>query len=119
MDAPWFDPNTFGAWFGAIVGGGGGTLCGLWGALCGFLCPRGKGRKVILGGMFVFVVLGLILGGVGLYAFFSGQPYGIWYPFLLTGFVLAVVNGVLIPVIRKNYEQAENRRIAAESIRVG
>ncbi|QDT43851.1 hypothetical protein Pan241w_39550 [Gimesia alba] len=119
MDAPWFDPNTFGAWFGMIVGGGGGTLCGLLGALCGILSPRGKGRKFILGGMFVFAIIGLFLFATGLFALLSGQPYGIWYPFLMSGFVFATVNGALIPVIRKNYEQAENRRIAAKSIRVG
>lgn len=119
MDAPWFDPVTFGAWFGAIVGGGGGALCGIWGALCGILSPRGKGRKVILGGMFMFVIIGLILSGVGLFALLSGQPYGIWYPILMAGLMFAIIPGVLIPVIRKNYQEAENRRIAAESIRVG
>ncbi|QDT90300.1 hypothetical protein [Gimesia algae] len=119
MDAPWFDPVTFGAWFGAIVGGGGGALCGIWGALFGILSPRGKGRKVILGGMFLFAIIGLLLIATGLFALLKGQPYGIWYPFLMAGFVFAIVNGALIPVIRKNYQQAENRRIAAESIRVG
>lgn len=119
MDEPWFDPATFGTWFGVIVGGGVGTLCGVWGTLCGILLPRGKGRKLILGGIIMFGVLGLSLCAFGLIAIFSGQPYGICYPVLLTGVVLAVISGVLFPRIRKNYEQAENRRIAAESIRLG
>ena len=32
---PWFDPNTFGAYYGAIMGGGGGTLGGVLGGLGG------------------------------------------------------------------------------------
>ncbi|MFK7777850.1 MAG: hypothetical protein QM501_06965 [Gimesia sp.] len=119
MDTVWFDPNTFGAWFGTIVGGGGGTLCGLLGALCGVLSPRGKGRKIILGGMGVFVAIGLIFVVTGIVALLTGQPYAIWYPFVISGIVFSVVNGVLIPVVRKNYEVAENRKIAADSIRVG
>ena len=72
-----------------------------------------------LGGMFMFVIIGLILSGIGLFALISGQPYGIWYPILMVGLMFSIIPGALIPVIRKNYQQAENRRIAAESIRVG
>lgn len=33
MAEPWFDPNTFGAYFGGIGGGVGGTLLGVLGGL--------------------------------------------------------------------------------------
>jgi hypothetical protein len=117
MNEAWFDPNTFGAWFGAIVGGGGGTLGGLLGAAAGCLAPRGKGRAAILGGMTLFVVLGVAFLAFGLVALLAGQPYGIWYPPLLCGLIFSIVVGGLIPVVRLRYRQAENRRIDAQSIR--
>jgi hypothetical protein len=120
MAEPWFsDPNMFGAWFGSIVGGVGGTLAGLLGAAAGTLAPRGKGRAWVLGGMTVFAGLGVLLLGVGLVALFSGQPYGIWYPFTLCGAIFAGVCGSLVPVVRRVYDQAEERRMNAEALRHG
>ena len=118
MDTAWFDPNTFGAWFGAIVGGGGGTLGGLLGALCGVWSPQGKGRRFILGAMIFFIAIGVLFAVTGIVALLTGQPYAIWYPLLLTGIIFSVVVGSLFPVVRKNYKDAENRKIAAKSIRV-
>ena len=57
--------------------------------------------------------------GVGLYALATGQPYHVWYPFALMGFILAVVLGSLLPVVRRRYAQAEQRRIDAEALRRG
>jgi hypothetical protein len=54
---------------------------------------------------------------VGGYALLSGQPYGIWYPMLLCGAIFTVVMGSLFPVVRHRYQEAEMRRITAESIR--
>ncbi len=117
MSEPWCDPNTFGMMYGVIGGGLGGTLGGLLGAAAGFLAPRGRGRGLILGGMAFFVAIGVIQAVLGLFALTSGQPYGIWYPMLLCGFIMAVVIGCLIPVVRARYAQAEHRRIEAEAIR--
>lgn len=120
MSEPWFsDPNTFGAWFGAIAGGGGGSLAGVLGALAGYLAPRGKGRQWILAGMWGFVVLGLILLGVGIVAVSTGQPYAIWYPFVLCGAIFTVVVSCNIPVVRGVYRRAEERKLEAEAIRRG
>lgn len=118
MDTAWFDPNTFGAWFGVIVGGGGGTLGGLLGGLSGVLSPQGKGRRFILGAMLIYIVLGVLLAATGIVALFTGQPYAIWYPFLLTGIIFSVVVGAVFPIVRNNYKAAENRKIAAKSMRV-
>ena len=107
---PWFDdPNRFGALFGAIVGGGGGTLAGLLGALTGWLAPKGKAKPLIVGGFIFFIAIGVILLFVGIWALASGQPYGIWYPFLLCGIIFTVVCGALLPVILKRYSEAEKR----------
>ncbi len=117
MATPWFDPNTFGAWFGAIGGGVGGSLCGLLGAAAGTLAPRGKGRPWILGSMAAMIGLGVLSLGFGIVALVKGQPYGIWYPAVLSGLVVTIVMGSLLPVVRWRYAEAEARRMEAESLR--
>jgi hypothetical protein len=117
MAEPWFDPNTFGAYAGAILGGGGGTLAGLWGALAGALAPKGKAKTLVIGLGLALAGGGAILLGVGLYALLVGQPYAIWYPLTLAGGVIAIVCAALVPVIRKRYAEAEARQLAAEQFR--
>jgi MFS family permease len=118
MSAPWFeDVNTFGAYAGAILGGGGGTLAGLWGALAGTLAPKGKAKAFVLGLGIAIAAGGAILAGIGLYAVIVGQPYGIWYPLLLAGTILMIVCGGLVPGVRKRYAEAEARRLTAEQFR--
>lgn len=117
MATPWFDPNQFGALFGAIGGGVGGTLGGLLGAAAGMLAPKGKGRTLVLGGMFALIGVGLASLGFGVAALAMGQPYGIWYPPTLLGLIFAIVPGSLIPVVRTRYGEAESRRIEAEGLR--
>jgi hypothetical protein len=119
MATPWFDENVFGAWFGAIAGGGGGMLAGLIGAAAGVLAPRGKGRALVLGGMAALVVLGLAFLALGLVALAAGQPFGIWFGPVLVGVVFTVVCGSLIPVVRGAYARAEERRLQAEALRHG
>jgi MFS family permease len=118
MSEPWFsDPNQFGAWFGSIVGGVGGSLLGVLGAAAGTLAPRGKGRRAILGLMSLAAGLGGVMALVGVYALISGQPYAIWYPFLLCGIIFAGVTGPLVVVVRRAYDLAEQRKLDAEAIR--
>jgi hypothetical protein len=117
MSEPWFNEVWFGALYGAVVGGGGGTIIGLWGALVGSLAPQGKGRTPILAAAALFIVLGLASLGFGVAALVSGQPYAIVYPPLLCGLVITGVVGSLIPVVRKRYAEAEARRLEAEGFR--
>src|SRR5665213_699553 len=98
MSEPWFDENTFGALFGTIAGGGGGTLMGLWGGLAGTLAPQGRGKSAVLGIAWVFVGLGVVLACGGLYALVAGQPFHIWCWPCQVGFLAAVLVGCLIPV---------------------
>jgi hypothetical protein len=118
MAEPWFDPNTFGAWFGSIVGGGMGTLCGLLGAAAGTLAPLGRGKAVILGVWYVFLAIGAGLLILGVVAWLMGQPYGIWYGPVLSGAIITVSMGSLLPMVKQRYRQAEQRRIDAEGVRV-
>src|SRR5688572_14343101 len=113
MAEPWFDENTFGALFGAIAGGGLGTLGGLWGALSGTLAPQGRGRAFVLGFGWLLAGLGVLLLGFGLYALVDGQPFHIWFWPCQVGLVVIVVVGGLIPVVRQRYAEAEARRMQA------
>lgn len=117
MAEPWFEPNTFGALFGTIVGGGGGTLVGVWGGLAGSLAQQGRGRAFVLGAAWVFVGLGALLCAAGLYALLAGQPFHIWFWPCQVGLLLAVLVGCLIPVVRHRYAEAEARRLQAEQFR--
>ena len=117
MMQPWFDPIRFGALYGGIGGGLLGALGGVFGAVAGALAPRGKGRSFVLGAFTVMTVIGVCHLLLGLYALWAGQPYGIWYPLVLIGFILTVVMGALRPVVRKRYDEAESRKMEAAAFR--
>jgi hypothetical protein len=110
MSEPWFNPNLY-AWIpGTLLGVLGGTL----GGLAGFLAPKGRGRGLVLGGMIATLVYSAAMALLGLVAYLAGQPWGIWYGFGLAGVIGLVVIGVNYPVIRKRYQEAEERRIKAQ-----
>ena len=117
MAEPWFDPIRFGVYYGVIVGGGGGSIIGIFGGVIGYCASRGVGRRWILGFMQTVVALGVAQLAFGAYAWFAGQPYAIWYPPLMSGVVFTMVMGPLIPVIKARYREAEERRIEAGALR--
>jgi hypothetical protein len=113
----WFDEQTagvIGGAFGVIFGAGFG---GIGGGVGGPLAAQGKAKGLVLGMFAVGIACGVILLGIGATALVLGQPYHVWYPFGLTGFVLTVVMGGLFPVVRLRYRQAEERKLDAESLR--
>lgn len=117
MAEPWFDPQTFGAWFGAIAGGGLGALCGTLGAAAGVFAPRGVAKRFVLGAWYVMLAIGLLLLLAGAYAIVGGQPWVIWYGPVLSGVIVLIVMGGLLPVIRMRYREAEHRKIDAHGLR--
>ncbi|MFO0808309.1 MAG: hypothetical protein U0746_06775 [Gemmataceae bacterium] len=117
MAEPWFDPNMFGAVFGSVVGGGGGTLGGLWGAAAGTCAQRGIGRAWIIGSGWAIALMGAAIAGFGVFAFVSGQPFHIWFWPVQTGGLIAILMGLLVPIVRKRFDEAEQRRMAAEQLR--
>ncbi len=114
---PWFDPQSFGTYFGALGGAAVGLLGGFFGGVGAWAAQRGKWRGLMLGGMAVvggLCALSLIAGlaGLGL-----GQPYGVWYPLTLIGGLGAGCFLGLRPVMRKRYAEAESRRMEAQALR--
>ena len=76
-----------------VPGGGGGRAAGrLWGSalgvLGGLLVPKGKGRGLVFGLLWAGVVAGVAAGTAGLVGLLSGQPYAVWCPLVLCGFLL-------------------------------
>lgn len=104
--------NRTGGWLGGITGG----LIGCIGATTGVLAGMGRGRRFVLtltAATIVFGVCVLILGGIALV---SSQPYAVWYPLTLTGVLSVGIFTGLRGTIRKRYEQAELRRMAAADV---
>ncbi len=117
MMEPWFNPIRFGALYGGIGGGLLGALGGILGAAAGTLAPKGKGRSFILCAFKLMMLVGVGNLVVGLYAVSVGQPFGIWYPLVLIGFILTILFAALRPVVRKRYEEVESRKMEAAAFR--
>jgi hypothetical protein len=117
MNEPWFAPDTFAAWFGALAGGVGGSLLGVFGGFSSLLVRRGKCRKLVLTGFLIFIGLGLLSLGFGVLALVLGQPYGIWYGPLLAGVIIVLVSSILLPLQRQRYRQVAEQRLQAEALR--
>jgi hypothetical protein len=107
------------ALIGAIGGSLVGVIGGLFGSAVGICAPRGIARGPVLGTHAVLIVLGgvVLLGGVT--ALLAGQPFHVFFPLLLCGFILTSVFGALLPVVRQRYSQSEERRMEAENLRRG
>lgn len=106
--APWFTQQQAG-WFGAI----GGSLAGLVGGLIGWLSRKGQNQRIVekllIAGVAVGVV-GLVAGGA---AWLTDQPRYVSYPLLLLGAVLTVVDGGMLPLLKRSQAAAELQRIRA------
>ena len=113
---PWMS-EELAIYIGAYGGAGLGVLGGVLGGVGGPMAQKGKAKGPILGAFTVVACLGLVLLLVGIAAVIAGQPYVIYYPFLLLGFLSTAVFGGLIPVMRRNYAIAEQRKMEAEALR--
>jgi hypothetical protein len=109
-----------GAWWsvrmGGVIGGIGGSVLGILGGLIGMLAGMGKLRRLVVATCVLLIVLGAICFAVGAVALLIGQPYGVYYPLLLVGGLTAGILGALLPSIRRRYEEAELRKMAAMDI---
>jgi hypothetical protein len=97
----------------AAIGATGGILAGLSGMVLGILGGRRKGRRLVQGILIGGATVGVLLLIVATVAVVSGQPRHVWYPLGLIGTILTIVDGLLIPTMRRNYQAAELHRIRA------
>jgi hypothetical protein len=108
----WWGDRTAG-----LVGGGAGGVVGILGALVGWLGGTGRARRFVLGLTGVLIGAGVVAFVAGAIAWTRGQPYAVYYPLLLVGFICAVVFGSVLPTLRKRYEAQELRRMRALDVR--
>lgn len=114
----WWTPET-GTYIGAFGGAGLGLLGAIVGPLCGYLVPRNRGRGLVLGllGFLALVGVGLLVTGIA--ALVDRQPYHVWYPLTLMGFIGTVVGTSLFFAMRLRYRTMEQRKMDAELMRKG
>ena len=104
----WWSPQQAG-----LVGGIGGSVIGCLGGLLGVLAGLGKARRFVLAMAKVFIALGILLLIAGVVAIAAKQPYAVYYPPLLMGFILTLVFSVNLPSIRRRYDELEIRRMTS------
>ena len=73
-----------------------------------------KAERAHFESMRVVVFVGVAALIFGVIALISSQPYAVYYPLLLGGLLAAVIPGVLLPTIRRRYEEHELRRMHAQ-----
>jgi hypothetical protein len=66
---------------------------------------------LVLGLGWVLFGVSLVLLAAGLTALMNGQPYGVWYGLGMGGLIGTVVLGPLLPVVKKRYREAQERRM--------
>ncbi|HYG73715.1 MAG TPA: hypothetical protein VEK08_01680 [Planctomycetota bacterium] len=98
---------------GGLVGAAIGIMFGLLCGLLGTLAFLGRARNFVIGCLCALTVCGVLLLIAGVVALLTGQPYGVYYPLLLSGVILAAVCGGNIAQARKRYEELELRRMQA------
>jgi hypothetical protein len=112
----WFDSPTAG-----LIGGIGGGLIGVWGAVFGSLCslliPRGQGKRLLLGSMVVQAVLGVAVLLTGVTALALGQPFFVWYGLLVGGVLMTLLGCAFFFTLRRRYRAVELRKMQADELR--
>ena len=61
----------------------------------------------------IFIVLGIFLLLAGAIAAATKQPYAVYYPLLLAGFILTIVFSINLPSIQRRYDELEIRRMTS------
>lgn len=110
-DGAWWSSETAG-----IVGGIGGAVLGVLGALIGGLASRQRARGFVIGALKTGAAVGVAMLGFGMVAITTGQPYEVWFVLLLTGIIVAAVFGGLIGQVAARYEATELQRMRAHDL---
>jgi hypothetical protein len=103
--------QTSGAW-GALAGG----IIGSVGALIGVLTSLGRAKRFVSASTIILIITGTVSFVAGVVALGQAQPYAVYYPLLLVGFLAAVIPLALRSSIHKRYEELELRRMRAHDL---
>jgi hypothetical protein len=112
MTQPWFDAASY-AWIPGTVYG---VVTGALGAVVGWLAWHGRARRFVLCTWTALWTAALLLLAAGIAALASGQPWAIWYAFLLPGVVGITVVGANFATILKRYREVEKRRLSSHDL---
>jgi hypothetical protein len=108
-------------WTGPQAGLIGGGLIGILGAVIGsvggILGPRGKGKSLVFSLYAIGLTAGVAMLIAGIAALALHQPYHVYFPLLQLGLIATCVLAFTLPVMRKTYRAAEQRRFEAEQLR--
>jgi len=104
----WWSDRTAG-----LLGGILGTLLGCLGALVGCLTATGKAQGTVMGILKGMAVVGALSLIAGLVALVRSQPYAVWYPLVLVGFLCGVLGFLGLRVVSRRYRELEIRKMAA------
>lgn len=102
---------------GGVAGSVVGILGGILGTIAGIYAPKGKLKGLVYGLAATIIGFGGISLVAGIVALLLRQPFFVYYPLILVGFVCVISLGSLVPVIRLRYREADHRRLEAEEIR--
>jgi len=102
----WWSPRSAG-WIGAILG----SSFGIMGGLAGLFARRKPSISISLG--LIGAAGGALSLLAGLLALLQRQPYAVFYPLLLVGFLGALVFGLHTSRLLRSARQHELKRIAA------
>jgi hypothetical protein len=108
VSGAWWSDRTAG-----LVGGIGGSLVGVFGAVLGSLASRGHARRFVLVTMVALVSVGVCLLVTGVVALALSQPYAVTGTLLIGGALLIAPTGLAARAIRAAYARAELRRMRA------
>lgn len=117
LSMPAAGENQTKAWWGTrasgLIGGIFGGTMGLLGAITGILSSRGKARGFVLSVYWGLLGVGLCLLAVGVFAVVRHQPYAVYGVPLFAGGLASLLSLVLLPVVRRRYQDRELRRMSA------
>lgn len=104
----WWGPRT-----GGLIGAVGGVTAGILFPLLGYLVHTGRARRTACAVAMLLHLAGGLSFIVGVVALVGGQPYGVYYPLLLLGFLTAFFSLLLLFRDRRLRGERELRRLQA------